>query len=466
MKNKRNAFYSLILMFTVVCNFAVHAQQKKDAQNSVETKEVSTSQEPKGIVRTIKQDKKGNIWITSWEGVFKYDGKTFTNVTRKVSTARFFSVLEDRKGNFWFASIGSGVYYYDGKTFQNFTTKDGLAGNEVTNIYEDKTGAVWFGTGNGASRYDGKTFQNFKMNEAHAQTDSVYTGAVKVFAQTDSVYTGAEKAHAQTDSVYTGAEKAPAQTDSVYTGAEKAPAQTDSVYTGAEKAPAQTDSVYTGAEKAHAQTDSVYTGTDSVHIQADSVYTGNGFVHNWADSVRVSFYQHPLPEKHWVHNDVNAIIEDKTGKFWIGTRGHATVYDGKTFTTITHTNGKPFTNVRSIIKDKKGNIWLGGYDGLWRYDGNTFTNFTQQFVGYIYEDKKGNIWTSSESANAGTWVLSRYDEKSLTNKKPTVTEITNKPMIFGILEDDKRNIWFGALDGVYRYDGKAITDFKNAAGQK
>ena len=50
-------------------------------------------------------------------------------------------------------------------------------------------------------------------------------------------------------------------------------------------------------------------------------------------------------------------------------------------------------------------------------------------------------------------------------KKPTVTEITNKPMIFGILEDDKGNIWFGA-DGVYRYDGNTITDFKSKESQE
>jgi len=172
-------------------------------------------------------------------------------------------------------------------------------------------------------------------------------------------------------------------------------------------------------------------------------------------------------------NEVNSIIEDKTGKFWFGTRGNTFVYVGKTFTVFTH-NGKPFSNVRTIIEDKKGNIWLGGPDGLWRYDpsaslrasGSTFTNFTQTFVGYIIEDKKGNIWTSSESDNGQGWALSRYDEKSLSNKKPTVTEITNKPMISGILEDDKGNIWFGASDGVYRYDGKTITDFKSAAGQK
>ena len=368
MKNKRNVFYNLLIILAGVTCFPVQAQQKKGAKDFVETKNMSTSYGPKSIVRTIKQDRKGNIWMASWEGVFKYDGKSFTNITNKVSPARFFSVLEDKKGNFWFASVGSGVYYYDGVSFHNFTTKDGLANDRVTHIYEDKTGNIWFGTEGGASRYDGKSFRNFKMKE--------------------------------------------------------------------------------------------------------------GAFANATDSVQVSFYQQPLPEGHWMHNDVNAIIEDKTGKLWFGTRGYAFVYDGKTFTTITNKDGKPFENVRSIIKDKKGNIWLGGNDGLWRYDGNTFTNFTRKFVGYIYEDKKGNIWTSSKSSNdlismpsgarsnTAAWALSRYDQQSLSGKKATVAEITNKPMIFGILEAYDGSIWFGGLKGVYRYDGKTITDFQSKEGQK
>jgi ligand-binding sensor domain-containing protein len=161
-----------------------------------------------------------------------------------------------------------------------------------------------------------------------------------------------------------------------------------------------------------------------------------------------------------MYNGVNSIIEDKTGKFWFGTRGNACVYDGKTFTDVTH-KGKPFTNVCSIIEDKKGNIWLGGKDGLWRYDGSTFTNFTQNFVCYIIEDKKGNIWTSSESDNGDGWALSRYDEKSLFNKKTTVTETDlSSKTIFSVFEDDDGNIWFGS-SGVYRYDGNTITDFKD-----
>ena len=349
MKNKRNVLYSMVIMLAGVISFSVQCQQKNGIQDTVKTEGASTSQGPNSIVRTVKQDKKGTIWIASWEGIFKYDGKLFTNITNKVSSARFFSVLEDSKGNFWFASVGSGVYYYDGKSFKNFTTKDGLANDRVTNIYEDKTGIIWFGTEGGASRYDGKSFKNFKMSEASPLTEG-----------------------------------------------------------------------------------------DSVHSSA---------------------YQNPIPKDSWMHNDVNAIIEDKTGKFWFATRGNTFTYDGKVFTAVTSKDGKPFTNVRSIIKDKKGNIWLGGADGLWHYDGKTFTNFTQKFVGYIYEDKEGNIWTSSETDNNQVWVLSRYDAKSLYNKKPIVTEIANKPMIFGILEDDKGHIWFGAFDGVHRYDGKTITNF-------
>jgi ligand-binding sensor domain-containing protein len=350
--------YALLLMlvFCASCRGQVKTDLPKDNIKS-ETKSIITSAGPNHVTRNIIQDRKGNIWIASWDGIFRYDGKSFSNITSKVSSSRFFSVLEDSKGNLWFGSIGSGVYCYNGKSlptgqagFKNFTTRDGLAGNDITCIYEDKTGNIWFGTDEGASCYDGRSFRNYRIN-----------------------------------------------------------------------------------------------------------------------------------------GGVNSIIEDKTGKFWFATTGNTCVYNdrlpdgqGKTFTVFTH-HGKPFTNVHSIIEDKKGNIWFGGKDGLWRYSGSTFTNLTQNSVGYIYEDKKGNIWTSSESATGkdlplsrfdekslsgsvsanGQMVLSRYDEKSLSYKTPTVTEIKpEEGMICGILEAFDGSIWFGTSNGVYRYNGSTITDFK------
>ncbi len=310
----------LVSVYCTVCK----GQTKTDLPPDTikyETKAVITSHGPTTSVRTIRQDRKGNIWLASNEGMIRYDGKSFTNITGKLSSDRFMSVLEDRKGNFWFATYGSGVYYYDGKSFLHFTTKHGLANNRVSTMYEDKTGNIWLGANGGVSRYDGKSFLNFATN-----------GGIS-------------------------------------------------------------------------------------------------------------------------SNDVNAIIEDKNGKLWFGTRGHTYIYDEKTFTVFTNKEGKDFKDVWSVIEDKKGNIWLGGGNGLWRYDGTTLSNLAERSVGYVYEDKKGNIWTSRHE-------LLRYEEKSLSAKKPTATKIAQSQNLFGIFEDDEGSIWFGAFDGVYRYDGNTITDFK------
>ncbi len=165
-------------------------------------------------------------------------------------------------------------------------------------------------------------------------------------------------------------------------------------------------------------------------------------------------------------DEVNAILEDKKGKLWFGTRGSACTYDGKRFTVLTR-KGEPFTNVSSIIEDKKGNVWLGGKDGLWRYDGSSFTNVTRNFVQSICEDQKGNIWTGATGTTNGRGVLLRYDAQSLFDQAPAATEIYSRPaMVWVVFEDDAGNIWFGAPDGVYRYDGNTITDFKGKQRQK
>ncbi len=341
--------YILFLMpfFQTSCGQNQTYVSKENTQS--QTKDTVTSQVPYSMVRNIKQDRKGNILIASYKGVFRYDGKSFTNITSKISKPSFWDVLEDRKGNLWLATRDSGVYYYNGKSlptgqagFQHFTTREGLANNFVCNIYEDKAGNIWFATGGGASRYDGKSFRNFTTKE----------------------------------------------------------------------------------------------GLSS--------------------------------------NDLTTIMEDKTGKLWFGTRSEPCFYDGKTFTVFRNKDGKAFNNVWSIIEDKKGNIWLGDDDGLWRYDGSTFTKVSQRGASAIIIDKKGNIWTTGSVNPPGgmVWALSRYDQKSLYNKMPAVTEImsiTGTGALCGILEANDGSIWVGALgpeSGVYRYDGKTITNFMSKKGQQ
>jgi ligand-binding sensor domain-containing protein len=350
--------YALVYTLLMVLFFASCNEQTKTGlpKNTIkfERKDTVTSYGPTSMVRHIRQARNGDILIAaSFSGVLRYDGNSFTNLTSKVGSRRFWDVLEDRNGNLWFSTTDSGVYRYRNNSFQHFTTREGLASNGVGAIYEDRAGTIWFATGGGASRYDGKSFRNFTTK--------------------------------------------------------------------------------------------------------DGLST----------------------------NDITCIMQDKTGKLWFGTRAYLSVYDGKKFTTLINKAGKAFYNVWSIIEDRKGTIWFGGAiingrkgktlfteDGLWRYDGSTFTKVSQRGASFIIEDKKGNIWTtgSVKPPNGPVWALSRYDQKSLYDKTPTVTEIMSikgPGMLCGILEATDGSIWFGALgseSGVYRYDGKTITDFKKGRG--
>ena len=191
---KSNCIITLILAFIIhVTCLGQNASPpiKKTANESptvlsdydpyfVESKTITSEYGPNSIVRNMIQDQKGYIWIASWEGIIRYDGKNFTNFTNKDSLRRYhvFCALEDRKGNLWFGTIGGGIYVYDGASFINYTTREGLVFDGIGCIYEDKEGRIWIGTQNGISRYDGSaenikaiTFQNFTTEDGLTDND-------------------------------------------------------------------------------------------------------------------------------------------------------------------------------------------------------------------------------------------------------------------------------------------------------
>ncbi len=343
--------YALLLIIAFYSSCKQKQTEPHQDQINYAIKDTVTPYGPNRMVRNVKQGRNGTILIASvFAGVFRYDGKAFTNITSKIGSHRYWNVLEDKQGNLWFATTDSGVYHYNGKTFQHFTTRVGLVSNTVLSVSEDRAGNIWFGTGSGASYYDGKSFRNFKTKDGLS------------------------------------------------------------------------------------------------------------------------------------NNSIHTILEDKTGKVWFGTSGDACYYDGKTFTVFKNKYGKAFHNVWSIIEDRRGNIWFGasiverknGYTlmvspGLWHYNGNMFTKVSNRGASAIMEDRQGNIWTigAVNSNGVGAWKLSRYDQKSLYNKEPAVTEIMSiEKMLCGILEASDGSIWFGSMNGVYRYNGKTITDFKPKAGKQ
>ena len=109
------------------------------------------------------QDKSGNIWLESYNsGAYLFDGNSLLNINPSNGLAgnEVKKVLEDSKGNRWFATT-KGVSKFTGNALVNYTTKQGLCDNEVLTIFEDKKGNLWFGTSNGISKLSKGVFTNF-----------------------------------------------------------------------------------------------------------------------------------------------------------------------------------------------------------------------------------------------------------------------------------------------------------------
>src|SRR5438309_2206917 len=79
--------------------------------------------------------------------------------------------LRDKAGNLWFGT-NDGVYCYNGTSFTRFLdndsiiNKNGLHLKRVEALLEDKYGNIWFASWDreGVCRYNGKSLTNFKPN--------------------------------------------------------------------------------------------------------------------------------------------------------------------------------------------------------------------------------------------------------------------------------------------------------------
>ncbi len=277
---------------------------------------------PQSITRNLLEDRSGNIWIASWDGIIQYDGKQFTNHTLKFGLRQFhiFSLLEDSKGNLWFGTIGAGIYKYDGKYFSNFTTEHQLGGNKVFCIAEDKTGNIWLGTDNGASCFNGNTFINYTTQ--HGLSDNFVSAIAE--DKSGKLWLGTNSGV----DCYDG---------KAFT----------KFKIGADFSVTNVRSI-------------IEDSNEDIWISCQNgVFRFDG---KSIDKISPEF--------------AVCILEDKMGNIWLSggeVSGREMIllkYNGKSLTEITRSK-----QVFGIIEDRTGNIWYGTANGVIRYDGKAFEGF-------------------------------------------------------------------------------------------
>ncbi len=138
----------------------------------VESSAITSDTGPRVITRNVLQDRSGDYWLATWNGIVRYDGRMFTNVTNQQGLRRYrvFSLLEDREGHIWIGTTGAGVFRYDGAAYANFTSEDGLVDDVVLSMMQDRDGDIWFG-GMGLTKYDGAAFTTFTAEDGFTSSD-------------------------------------------------------------------------------------------------------------------------------------------------------------------------------------------------------------------------------------------------------------------------------------------------------
>ncbi|MBL9077923.1 MAG: hypothetical protein JNL08_10495 [Planctomycetes bacterium] len=301
------------------------------------------------------------------------------------------SVLQDRSGNYWFGSWNEGVCRFDGETFTYFTVADGLTGNQVRAIQEDRNGVVWFECDAGICGFDGQRIVTPSRRDHAAKHDWRIAAGDLWFMANGAV--GATEVEALPGCYRYDGE--------VFTFlAYPVRAMPDQYPNFA------TTGIARGRDGRVwcATYDAVFGYDGRSFTTLDDRSLGLG-----GDSGRLH---------------VRCVLEDSKGRLWIGNNGIGVLlYDGQSVRGFTQEMGlgragrhgdrnvplpgdaapgaPSMHRVFSLGEDRAGNIWFGTIEhGVWRYDGTSMRNFTgadgmtSADVFAIYTDRHGDLWVA------------------------------------------------------------------------
>jgi ligand-binding sensor domain-containing protein len=360
----------LVLFFLTSCNGQTNKLSQTDKLSELKS---SLTGQPKltktqgssqySTVSCGLQDKKGNLWFgTGAEGVYKYDGKLFTQFTVKdgLSNNCVWSMMEDKTGNIWFGTT-DGICCYDGKQISsipipffirpvitnNSYYTQWFTKNSVSSMMQDKSGKIWFGTGEGVYCYDGGNFTRLLANDNVINKDSLKLKAVAQIIEDDK------------SNIWFASGMPPG-----YEGFCR--------YDGKmiESFKPQNEGWIRNVVKSK-------NGNLLLATRHFGIWTYDG----------KSFTDYTQP-KELIKPSLNYILEDKAGNLWVASdygKDRSDMLGGLWHSNISSSNSteKTFTKISNkevyfILEDKNSNIWFSTINmGLYRYDRKTITKYSE-----------------------------------------------------------------------------------------
>lgn len=438
-------------VFLFACSL-VHAKYRFDswtAENGL----------PQNSVNSILQTRDGYLWLSTSDGVARFDGLRFTTFnrgnTKGIASNRFTVMFEDRAGDLWIATEDVGLTRYHNGAFKTFTTSDGLTDSRVVALQEDSAGNLLAFSNRGIVRRDGERFipadsypegMQFRLNaEQLEELWYVDTSGLHRFAHNRLTTYTTQDGLTSLDVISTYEDQ-----HGVLWVATAGPALhrfgngKTRVFTTADGLPSNNVTAFVCEDR-------------QGNLWMRSPGGGLGLLKNGHFTNFTTDQSFPLER-------VNSVFEDREGNIWIGTVKSGLFRAREDLiTAFTKENGLASDTVYPILQTRDGSIWIGtAQTGLTRYQDGKFQTYTTKDglgnnnVFALAEDSEGKLWIGTNSG------LSVYENGKFrlfySDESLRLTQVQS------ILRDRNGDLWFGAGNGLRRYRNGRVTRYKTGDG--
>ncbi|MFQ5569698.1 MAG: two-component regulator propeller domain-containing protein [Rhodothermales bacterium] len=452
---------------------------------------------PQNTIYDIAQTPDGYLWLATMEGVVRFDGVTFTVFDRSntlLESNRILSLLTDREGSLWIGTEVDGLYRLAEGRFQAYAATDASAISIVREIYEDRAGRLWIGTGDGIYRLDpgapppqalrpvGLTglevwsiYEDRRDNLWIGTTGGLYLfdkGRFTLFAE-GYIYCIAED---REENLWMGTEDG--RLLRLRHGAITTYTEADGLTNSAIQAIHEDrkgnlwlgttggglnrfkEGVFTSFTTEEGLSDDVILSLFEDREGTLWVGTDSGGLSQLVDQKITTF----STEEGLSNNFALGLFEDREGALWIGTQNGLNRYQDGTLSAYLVED--PQSSKRQVVwaihEDRRGNLWIGTYAGFYLFTGNRLIKYQGEEGPFLHVqalagDHQGAVWIGT--ANEG---LFQYDHTTFT--RYSAAQGLASDNVRYVYEDSRRLLWVGTDDGLHRYDNQRFTRFTTKDG--
>jgi signal transduction histidine kinase/ligand-binding sensor domain-containing protein len=410
---------------------------------------------PQNSVLSIQQTPDGYLWLTTFDGLVRFDGVRFTVFNRGdypgLPSNRFVQLLAERDGALWACTENDGFVRYLAGRFQTFSVANGLPSNNPNRIQRDIDGSLLIETHTAvahlrAGRITSDPPRDFRERKTYvsprgARWDLDATGLRRTIGGRESRFTLPSNVSTEfADGFYS--------------------VQMEETADGALWL-ALPGGLYRLGSGGYA----VYTAKDGLPQSSISALAQDRQGGLWLATERDGACR--FANRHFTcyttvdglsSNYVRSVFQDREGNIWVGTNDRGlNRLTRRVVTPLSTAAGLREKNVYSVLEDRAGDVWVGTIRGLARMRSGRVAEFFDRSTGLLpenvqslYEDRVGRLWIGSDGG-VEFYANGRFQDFTRELKlRP------GRDSCWSIHEDTTGALWFGTNAGLLRYQGGQV----------